>query len=99
VWAVYAIGLAFIMKPAAIAGSLFDSPYYQMFLWAGLALVVVGPLLVLVVWLVARRSHEKGHRAGLFSSALIKGALAIFVGVLLWWAAYYAAVWLAASGR
>jgi len=99
VWAVYAVGLALVMKSAASGGSLFASPYYRAFLWGGLALAIVGPCLVLLVWLVSRRSHEKGHRGGLFSSALLKGALALFVGVVLWWAAYYAAVWLAASGR
>ena len=99
VWALYAIGLALVMKPAAAGGSLFASPYYQMFLWGGLVLAIAGPLLVLLVWLIARRGYEKGRRGGLFSSALIKGAVALFVGVVLWWAAYYAAVWLAGSGR
>jgi len=87
------------MKPAAVDGNVFASPYYRLFLGGGLALAIAGPILVVVVWLFARRRYEKGHRGGLLSSALIKGAFALFFGVLLWWAAYYATVWLAASGR
>jgi hypothetical protein len=99
VWLVFAAGLAWIMKTPAASGNLFDSPYYRVFLYGGLALGVVGLLLVLIVWLVYRRRYPKGGRGGLFSSAMIKGALMIFIGVALWWAAYYGAVWLATSAK
>lgn len=62
----------------------YDTQQYTLFVFGGLVLAVAGVFLTLAVWLVARTSPKR-HRAGLFSSSLIKGALVILIGVLVWW--------------
>lgn len=59
-------------------------PEYVPLLWAGVGLVAAGPVLSLVVWLVARARRPAGARRGLFASAFTRGALVAFFGVVLW---------------
>lgn len=59
-------------------------PEYVPLLWSGVALTAIGPLLSLVVWLVARSKRPAGARRGLFASAFTRGALVAFFGVVLW---------------
>jgi hypothetical protein len=49
----------------------------------GLALTAIGPLLALVVWVVSWFSRP-ASRTGLFSRALILGAVTTLGGVALW---------------
>ncbi|MDO9108310.1 MAG: hypothetical protein Q7U89_04875 [Coriobacteriia bacterium] len=51
---------------------------------AGLALTVMGPVLAIVVWAIARAGLAEQGRQGLFTSSLIRSATITFVGVLAW---------------
>ena len=64
-----------------------DDPAYPVLLTAALTLVVCGPLLSLVVWLVARARAPVDCRDGLLTTALVRGAAATLAGVLAWWGA------------
>ena len=55
-----------------------------MFVFAGLALAASGVFLILAVWLGAWLSPTR-HKAGLFSSAFIMGAVCILIGMVVWW--------------
>ena len=57
---------------------------YEPLVWAGLALAALGPVLSVTVWLVARARRPRGARAGLFASAMTRGAITAFFGVLIW---------------
>lgn len=95
VWLAFAVALAFTMQSAAMKGNLFLSPWYPYFVWGGLALAVSVVPLIFGIWLWERSRHEKGGRGGLFASAFLKGAMSLFIGVVMWWAAFYVAVVLA----
>jgi hypothetical protein len=62
----------------------YETNFYSMTMLGGLALLAVGPVLILVVWL-ASWIGRKGARIGLmFISALMKGALATMLGAMIW---------------
>jgi|GEM_PF-1301861 len=63
---------------------VYEAPQYTYFVFGGLALAVVGVFLIVGVWLAARTSPAR-HRVGLFSSAFVKGAAMILIGVVVWW--------------
>lgn len=66
--------------------AVYDSAIYAPMLYAGVILTAIGPLLVVPVWLLARR-REGGKRQGLFATTLVAGACATLIGVALWWTA------------
>jgi hypothetical protein len=62
----------------------YETNFYSMTMLGGLALLAVGPVLILVVWL-ASWIGRTGARIGLmFISALMKGALATMLGAMIW---------------
>jgi hypothetical protein len=64
---------------------LFDLADYRTMLVAGISLTALGPVLSLLVWLIA--GVRPGVRVGAaFVSAIFKGAITTFAGVLIWWA-------------
>ncbi len=95
VWLVFVVAFVLLERAPAAAGNIMAWPYYQYFLWGGIALAAVGLALILGVWLWARHERVQGDRDGQFTSSLLKGAIAIFGGMVLWWIAYYATVALA----
>jgi hypothetical protein len=64
-----------------------DDPFYPTLLLAGLTLAACGPVLSLVVWVVARARAVPECRGGLLTIALVRGASATLFGVVAWWAA------------
>lgn len=66
--------------------ALFDIDSYRSMIIAGLTLTATGPVLSIAVWLAVafRPSTSKG---AVFASALFKGAVTTFAGVLAWWVA------------
>jgi hypothetical protein len=64
-----------------------DDPSYPILLLVGLTLAVCGPVLSLVVWVVARARAVPECRGGLLTTALVRGASATLFGVVAWWAA------------
>jgi len=61
-----------------------QEPYPYLIL-GGLVLTVLGPVSAITVWLVVWKRAGKGRRAGLLTSALVRGAGVTLVGVLMWW--------------
>ena len=85
VW-VGAVGAAawlFVEAPATV--SMASEALYPYTVRAGIVLTALGPLLAIVVWLVAWISAGRGRRSGLLADSLLKGALVTTVGVALWW--------------
>lgn len=74
------------------------APEYVPLLWSGITLTVVGPILSVAVWLVARVNRPKTLRSGLFASAMTRGALVAFFGVAIWLATLFALEYFAAGG-
>lgn len=73
----------FFEVPADTA--LYEVDIYRWVVVAGVALTVLGPLLSVAVWAMALRRPD-ARSGALFVSALVKGALATFAGVSIWWA-------------
>lgn len=86
IWLLFAVAVVFGLRPSALQGTVVGSPYYPAGVIVGAALAAAGPLLVLVVWLVARRAEGRS-RTGLLASVSLRGAAATLFGVALWWAA------------
>jgi len=63
---------------------LYETEQYTMLVFGGLVLAAAGVFLILAVWLGARM-NPKRHRAGLFTSAFVKGAAFILIGMVVWW--------------
>jgi hypothetical protein len=99
VWLAYAVALVLVMRRAASAGSIFASPNYVYFLYGGFGLAGAAVVLAIVVWLAERGRRPKGQRGGMLTSALLKGAVSLFIGTVVWWIAFYVLVELASSGR
>lgn len=88
-WVVLAVATVVLLRTPAAAGGALWAPEYALSVYGGVALVALGPVLALVVWLFARSKAEPEHRTGLLSSALLRAAGATFIGVILWLVALY----------
>lgn len=84
VWLVFTIAMVVVLRDAAVAKQLDTEPAYPLFVLGGLVLTVLGPILSVVLWFIKRRSAEQDERVGLFASAILRGSLATFAGVVLW---------------
>ena len=86
-WLVLA-GVAVWQLLALPAGQVvYESRTYGWMTLGGILMTAAGPLLALVVWYAVWWDAEKRQRTGLFSAALVRGALATFGGVVVWWGA------------
>ena len=72
------------LPPAHVA---YESQVYGYMVLGGLIMTAVGPLLILAVWFAVWSGRSSGERAGLLTSALLKGAVVTLCGAVLWWAA------------
>jgi hypothetical protein len=63
---------------------IYETQQYTVFVFGGLVLAATGVLLILAVWLGARMSPTR-QRVGLFSSAFLKGAAFLLIGIVVWW--------------
>lgn len=84
-WLVFAGLLVWrlLQLPAGLAS--YEAAEYPLFLLGGLVLAAAGPVLLFAVWLATKGSAES--RGLLFISALYRGAVVTFSGVVIWWAA------------
>ena len=72
----------FLQVPAGQA--IFDSGFYVTSVIVGLGLLALGPVILLVVWVVTLFTREDARGGVLFISALIKGASATLLGAIIW---------------
>ncbi|HSK47592.1 MAG TPA: hypothetical protein VLA05_06260 [Coriobacteriia bacterium] len=91
-WVAYAALLAWQLTLLPEGVATYDSAIYRPALYVGVALTALGPIVSLVTWLVTR--HNAAVRRGLFASALLYGAVATLLGVVLWWTALIGADYL-----
>ena len=85
VWTGLAGAAGWLLTQTPPGEAVYGSQLYASMVLAGLVLTMLGPAVIAAVWLAALvRSRGVSH-AGLFTSALLKGALATFCGVALWW--------------
>jgi hypothetical protein len=97
-WAVLIAGMVYALLPDARAHDIINADLYVWFLFGGVALTALGPILGLVVWLAIRSKMEKKARAGLLTRCLIWSATWCFLGTAAWWAGL-TALDLVAAGR
>jgi len=97
-WIVLAGVSAYLLYDAAADQPARWMPEYVPLLWSGVGLTVFGPVLSLVVWLVARSRRPSTSRRGLFASAMTRGAVVAFFGVAIWIATLFALEVFAAGG-
>jgi len=83
-WVTLAVATVLVLRTSAVAGGALWAPEYAFSVYGGIVLVALGPILALVVWLVARQKVEAGHRTGLLTSSFLRAAGATFIGVILW---------------
>ena len=62
---------------------VYETMLYTYLMYAGLALLIAGPLLILGVWLASRFGSNRQH-AGLLTSAMVKGAGVTLAGAVIW---------------
>jgi hypothetical protein len=86
-WAGLAAATVVLLSGPDSAAVPVDDPSYPILLLVGLTLAVCGPVLSLVVWVVARARAVPECRGGLLTTALVRGASATLFGVVAWWAA------------
>jgi hypothetical protein len=86
-WAGLAVATIVLLTGPASAAVPMDDPSYPALILAGLTLAACGPLLSLVVWIVARSKASRECRDGLLTTALVRGASATLFGVVAWWGA------------
>jgi len=86
VWLAYAGVLIWQFEKLPAGQAVFESPLYQSAVFAGVALTIAGPLLILATW-IGSWGRPGASKWGLFVSALIQGAIATALGVTLWWVA------------
>jgi len=84
-WIAFAAILVWRLTQIPDGLAAFEVAEYRYMVMAGLALAVCGPALSLLVW-IASWDASDDHGA-LFVSAAVKGSLATFAGVSLWWLA------------
>jgi hypothetical protein len=87
VWLVFAITMVLTLRTAATANALDAAAAYPVFVLVALVLTVAGPLLAVLLWWLVRSRTEPEERGGLFATAMLRGALATFAGVAMWWVA------------
>ncbi len=88
-WVLLAVGTVVYLKEAALAGKAAWDSGYAYIVYAGAGMAGLGPVLSVLVWLVARAGRCAEEREGLLATTLLQGAKATFLGTALWLAALY----------
>jgi len=97
-WVVLVGASAYFLYGAAADQPARWMPEYVPLLWSGVGLTAFGPVLSLVVWLIARSKRPASARSGLFASAMTRGAVVAFFGVVIWIATLFALEVVATGG-
>ncbi len=83
-WIVFAGVAVWQLEQLPATAVLYEARQYTLFVFGGLVLAAAGVVLIVAVWF-STWVTEARQRTGLFSSAFIKGALVILIGVVVWW--------------
>lgn len=86
VWVGFAAVLTWQFLALPPDAAVYASALYEWTLYVGIALTLCGPLLILLVWALAR-GGEEGRGKELLVSTLAVGAIATLLGVFSWWTA------------
>ena len=89
-WLGVVTGLFFTLSYESAAAPLVQQESYPYVILAGLVLAILGPIVSLTVWFVMWLRAGKGHREGLLTVSLVRGAGVTLLGVLAWWGAIVA---------
>lgn len=83
------IGLAassyLLLTSTQAALPAFRQDSYPYLVLAGLVLTLLGPIVSLAAWLFAWFKAKKPERGGMLTTALVRGAVVTFLGVVVWW--------------
>jgi len=85
-WVVLAAAAVWQLLQLPAHQVVYESSAYVMTILGGLIMTAVGPLLILAVWLGTRANRSAQERAGLLTTALMKGAFVTLSGAIIWWA-------------
>lgn len=86
-WIVLAAAAVWRLLQLPATQVAYESQAYALTVLGGLIMTAVGPLLIVTVWITEWARRPKSQRAGLLTSALLKGALVTLTGAIIWWAA------------
>lgn len=87
IWVVFVVLMTYSLWPAAArAGAFLSAPLYPVFVFGGAALVLLGFVTGLVVWLIARGRAGDDGRRGIGRAVWMRALGWTAGGVLLWWA-------------
>lgn len=89
-WLGVVTGSFFTLSYESTAVPLIQQESYPYVILAGLVLAILGPIVSLTVWFVMWLRAGKGHREGLMTVSLVRGAGVTLLGVLAWWGAIVA---------
>ena len=85
VWLGVVTGSFFTLSYESAAAPLIQQEAYPYVILAGLVLAILGPIMSLTVWFIMWLRAGKGHREGLLTVSLVRGAGVTLLGVLAWW--------------
>lgn len=84
-WLGVVTGSFFTLSYESAAAPLIQQEAYPYVILAGLVLAILGPIVSLTVWFIMWLRAGKGHREGLLTVSLVRGAGVTLLGVLAWW--------------
>jgi hypothetical protein len=87
-WLAFAGVVAWQLLELPVGVAAYEASVYPLIVYGGLALTLVGPLVILGTWLFARTRSDE--RKGLFSAVLLRGSIVTLIGVIVWWGALIA---------
>ena len=86
-WIVLAVVTIVLLGDVPSGATVVAQAEYPGVLAAALALAIAGPLLALIVWGITWYRASVARGGSIFSSAMLRAAVALAVGVAAWWAA------------
>mgnify|MGYP006910657723 CR=1 FL=1 len=86
-WVIFAVVTIVLLGDVPSGSTVVAQAEYPGVLAAALALAIAGPLLALIVWGLTWYRASAARGGSIFSSAMLRAAVALAVGVAAWWAA------------
>ncbi len=86
-WLVFAVTTVVLLGDTPPGSTVVAQAEYPGVLIAALVLAITGPFLGFVVWGTVWYQSSKRRGSSLFSSAMLRAAVVMALGVAVWWAA------------